>query len=311
MKKQVLGAAIAGILGTTQVGAYGNIPPQCTEAIILHVACTNMTTNTSYVWSGNITTPAKTMPWQGDTTATVHSQYPEVINWEFETESAAVLNAQMVKWTPLGLARFSQHYYIATGGQINVLMQLAAQKLTAPNLVKWYAAFGRVATDYNVETFSSPTVKAQYLALAKPAPLPQSYADHVIRGTLSIKTMNGRAVGVAAPSTNMTLSELFEEYLWTSAETELGAFAMMAVYASGRLGASFTMGYKIGGTFYGFAESIDSSYGYDLVTEYGGLVTDYQGDLSETTGTGYVDMANMVEWNTDGATNVTWDYVFE
>lgn len=307
----ILGAAIAGILASpAAVQAYGNIPPQCSQAIILHVPCTNMTGNVNLVWSGNITTPVKSMPWQGNTVATIHSQYPVVIDWEFETESAATLNAQMGKISALGLARFSHHYYIASGGNISLLMQLAAQKLTAPNLVRWYAAFGRVTTDYNVETFSPPAVKAQYLATLKPAALAQSHAAYSIKGLTSIRTMNGAAAGVAAPSTSMTISEIFEEYLWTSAETELGAYALTAMYVSGKLGKAFTIGYQIGGTFYGFAESIDPSYGYDLVTEYGGLATDYQGDLSETTGTGYVDMANMVEWDTAGADAANWDVVF-
>jgi hypothetical protein len=314
MKTQhrLLGAAIAGILASpVAVQAFGNIPPQCSQAIILHVPCTNMTTNASLVWSGNITTPAKTMPWQGNTVATVHSQFPVVINWEFETETAAALNAQINKLTPLGLARFSHHYYLASGGNIGLLMQLAAQKLTAANLVRWNTAFGQANTDTAVNDFSPATIKAQYLAAAKPAALPQSHAAHIIKGTMSIRTMNGAAAGVAAPSVNMTISEIFEEYLWTSAETELGAYALTAVFVKVNLGKALLIGYQIGSTFYGFAESIDPSYGYDLVTEYGGLATDYQGELSETTGTGYVDMANMVEWNTAGADAVNWDYLFE
>lgn len=318
MKTQyrLLGAAIAGILASGPAAAVVcNIsaaclnPPRC--AVAVNVPCTNMTNAASYVWSGNITTPVKTMPWQGNTVATVNSQYPVIINWEFQTESAAVLNAQMAKLTPLGLARFSHHYYLASGGNIALLMQLAAQKLTAANLVRWNTAFGQAAVNTAVNDFSPPTIKAQYLATAKPAALPQSHAAHIIKGTLSTRTMNGAAAGVAAPSTSMTISEIFEEYLWTSAETELGAYALTAVYAKVHLGAAFTIGYQIGSTFYGFAESIDDSYGYDLVTEYGGLATDYAGELSETTATGYVDMANMVEWDTAGADAVNWDYVFE
>jgi hypothetical protein len=310
----LVGAAIAaGILATsTPALAFGNLPPQCTEALILHVACTNMTADGSYVWSGNITTASKTIPWQGNTTATINAQYPAVIIWEFENESSAVLNAQMAQITPLGLARFSHHFYMASGGNISTLMQLAAQKLSAANLVRWYTAFGRVTTDYNVQTFSPPAVAAAYFAVVpKPAALLASHADYSNKGFLNIKVMSGRATGVAAPSTNMTISEIFEEYLWTSAETELGAYAMTAAYLYANGVASFTVGYKIGGTFYGFAESIDSSYGYDLVTEYGELASDYVGDLSETTGTGYVDMANMVEWDTAGADNVNWDVVFD
>lgn len=301
MKLQAMitaGACVGILAGVSPVASAccgGPPPPACYYAQAQHLPCTLATLDAYY--KGNLKVFATQVgPWLGNTPATINSQFPVVINWQFQTYPAATLNTQLQLMGDLGLSRFSHHYYLASKGQISTLMMLAAQKLTAPNLVRWKAAFGQAAVDEAVTGFAPATVKAQYFAAKALPVIPVSHAWHIAKARTLTTTMSGVAGGIAAPSTNMTLYEIYDEYLWTTAETEIGALASTAWYVSKNLSIAWAIGYRIGTDFYGFAVDIDPSYGYDLVTEYGNDLTDWPGVESEVIGTGEVDWGEMVTY---------------
>lgn len=156
--------------------------------------------------------------------------------------------------------------------------------------------------DLAVNSSAPATVRAQYFALPSPKAIPASHAAHVLSGKIGTATMTGASGGLPAPTNDMTLREIYDEFLFTNAETELGAFAKMAVYASGELGKAFTIGWQVGGHFYGFASTINPDYGYDLVTQYGELLTDFPGTITSesASGSGTVDWPNVIQWDSGG-----------
>ncbi len=95
--------------------------------------------------------------------------------------------------------------------------------------------------------------------------------------------------GIAAPTVQMTPYEIYNEFLWTSAETEMGAFAMTAKFMAVNLSTAFLIGWHVGGHFYHFAESVDPNYGYDLTTMYGDYNLDFGAITGETSGRGYLN----------------------
>jgi len=272
--------------------AHAQRPAQpCAVAAYYGTPClTNLTANINSVGSTLVSPkPSATMPSQGDSVASVNAQFAPVILWEFETESAATLNAQMAQFTNLNLSRFSHQYWVSSQGNLGLLMELAAEKLTAANLARWAAAFGPEMTQWAVTNYSPVSVQSEYTAIAKPAIIAESHAAHVQIGALAL-TMNGLTSG-ALPNINMTLYEIYTEYLWEGAETSLEAFAKTAIFAKTNLGSAFIMGYTIGSQFYAFASYIDPDYGYDLVMEYSTTMAEDFGPIDgATSGTGFVDV---------------------
>lgn len=265
--------ALFGLLVANLVQAYGFVPPQCVQARIHHVPCVaGMTYNNNLTNSAQVPVsgPSKYLPWQGNSTASVHSQYPAVINYEFVHESGHVLDVQIAKMSDLELARFSHQYYIATHGNIIPLMRAMAWKLNITSLIRMRKVFGD-ALDIGINGQASHTIQAQYYAWIGNTGGPvirQSHAQYVQERRFAM-TMNGAASGVAAPTPEMTLYEIYTEFLFTEAETTMGALAQTAWYAKSQLGTAFVTGYSIGSAFYAFASWVNPDYGYDLTTLYG------------------------------------------
>lgn len=287
---------LVGCVSMRPASAIGNITApsiwkHCTAA---HVPCVLYVTDDAH-WRATtlISVPAKTMPWQGNTIATIAAQFPVVINWEWQTETPAQLNAQMAVFKDLELARFSHQYWVESHGDLSTLMYYAGLKLTAANLVRLRAAFG---TAVDVGALNAPAaIQTQYRALAKRVPIKQSHAAYVAAGKLS-RTLNAMATGVAAPTVEMTPYEIYNEFLWTSAETELGALAAMAKFMTVQVQVAAIIGWKVGGTFYHFAETIDPNYGYDVVTLYGDIgAADFGPIDSGVTGHGEVGEITVIE----------------
>ena len=206
-------------------------------------------------------------------------QFPKVILWLFQTQTGKVLDAQLALMSDLALSRFSHHYYVETRGAIAPVMVLAAQKMSPLSLVRLRAAFGAANIDSAVTSYAPAAVRAGYAASTKRAVIKQSHAAHMVSGAMSF-TMSGVPQGVASPNTSMTLGEIYEEYLWTSATTELEAFALMARYAALELNIAWAAGYKVGSEFYQFATTIDPDYGWDITTGYGVFMSADFGDIS-------------------------------
>ncbi len=166
------------------VASHGDGYAVCKYAIAANITCVIGVTDDVH-WRSTSTLPAGTpltMPWQGNTVATVASQFPVVINWEFLTEGNGVLNTQMAAFSDLELARFSHEYWVESQGQLTTLMMYAAQKLTPANLVRWRAAFGAAAVDIAVSTYAPAAVRTAYTAAIKRVPIKQSHAAYVAVG---------------------------------------------------------------------------------------------------------------------------------
>lgn len=240
--------------------------------------------------------PPATMPWQGNTAATVGAQFPVIINWVFQTQTAAVLNTRMARFTDLALARFSHEYWVETHGNLSTVMYYAAAKLSAANLVRWRAAFGAAATDSEVGLYAPAAVRAAYTAAIKRAPIKQSHAAYVAAGKLS-RTINAMPTGIPAPTIYMSPYEIYNEYLWTTAATETEALILTAKFMAGNLAWAATVGWKVGSDFYAFAEKIDPNYGYDLTTMYGDINLDFGVIEANVTASGeLLQIIVLTEW---------------
>lgn len=269
----------------------------CSLAIQHNIACIVGVTDNPHFHNSTILTGTApvSMPWQGNTIATIEAQFPVVINWEFQTESAATLNAQMTLMDDLALARFSHAYWVESNGNLSTIMMYAAAKLSAANLVRWKSAFGAAATDAAVVTYAPLSVQSQYRATPASRLIPQSHAAYSAAGKLS-RTVNAMPTGLAAPNVYMAPYEIFNEFLFTSAQTELGALALTAKFMSAEVGWAATVGWEAGGKFYAFMSWIDPSYGYDLFTTYGDLqAADFGPITGIITGTGYVDLPGFYD----------------
>lgn len=265
--------ATLALLASASSHAFGNLPPECLMALIHHVECIpGMTYNGNFSHGTVVPLPVPdlTMPDQGSSIETVHAQYPVVMNWKFETLSVAALNAQMALIQDVELARMSTEYGLATNGNISVLVDVAASKLTAGNLARLRTAFGP-AVDTAVQAYAPPDVAAQYfawLASTGGPMLPQSHAQHMAQGLMA-QTTNGATGGTAAPNDSMTMQEIYNEYLFTESETQMGAFSKMVWFVAKRLSWPVTRGYAAGTAFYAFATTLNPDYGPLLVEEYG------------------------------------------
>jgi len=299
MKTLLILLILVACCGTAHAQRAG-YDPACTKAYAARIPCILGVTD-NYHWHSQALIPAPlpaTMPWQGNTFATVETQFTAVILWEWGSQSAAILNGQVEIINDLDLARFAHFYWVESHGgqQFSWLMYYAATKLSPVHLVRWATAFGFPSTNLFVDAYAPPTIKAQYYAL-KPAThalIKQSHAMYEAEGKL-YTTINGMAGAAAAPNVDMSLREIYSEYLFNGAETEAEAFAKMVKFAAGRLGVAWTAGYKAGSMFYAFAERIDPSYGYDLTTTYGDLNLDFGALESPVTGRGYLNDGDIVE----------------
>ncbi len=277
--------------------SHGDGYANCKYAIAANIPCVvGVTDDTHWRVGGKLTLPAKTMPWQGNTVATIAAQFPVVINWEFQTKTAATLNAQIAQFSDIALARFSHDYWVESNGNTATLFYYAALKLTAPNLVRLYRAFGPAVTS-NVTLYAPAAVRTQYNALAKPAYIKQSHAAWTQAGR-TFRTVNGMASGVGAPTIDMTPREIFSEYLWTEAETEMGAFGRTTIFMKTNLGKAFLIGWQIGTSYYDIGMSIDPDFAQRLVTEYGDFNQDFGPIQGEVTGHGEVGEPIVIETDT-------------
>jgi len=270
--------------------SHGDGYANCKYAIAANVRCVVGVTDDTH-WKGTfpVNVPISTlMPWQGNTVATVSALFPTVVEWAWRINTAANLNARMTAMPDLELARFSHLYWLDSKGNMTPLLMLASQKLTAANLVKLRAAFGAAATDPEVVTYAPAAVKSAYTAAAKRVSIKQSHAAYVAAGKLS-RTINAMATGVAAPNILMTPYEIYMEYIWAGAETEMEALFLTAKFMAGPTIKVATWSYSVGTAFYAFAEKVDPSYGYDLVTTYGDLGASDYGPIDNVTGIGYID----------------------
>jgi hypothetical protein len=258
-----------------------------------------MTTPTLTSTSTTTAPAAPSLPYQGNTVATIAQQFPVVIEWQFTNYSAAQLNAQFAQFDPVSASRFSMAYYLDTNGNMAPLMTLAAQKLTAPNLVKWASVFGVAETTEYVDAYSPTAVRSAYAAaIASVVLVHQSHAHHMSVGAKAM-TLSGLSGGVAAPTIYMTPYEIYTEYLFTEATTEAGAWALTAKFCTEELGFAWWVGHDVvGAGFVWVSNQINPSALADMWETWMDLGTDFFGPSATPTGTVTIEWDQLVtDWD--------------
>jgi hypothetical protein len=322
MKTSILAIAIAGVLcGASGFAAPapvshggGGVTPDiqfCACCVMnAEMAAGNAPTGTLAQQCGLVTTPVKTgsspapkpavpsMPSQGTTVATIAQQFPVVIVWQFTNYSAAQLNTQFALFDQASVSRFSVAYYLDTNGNMAPLMTLAAQKLTAANLVKWASAFGVTETTDYVNAYSPAAVKSAYAAAIGSVVIVHQSVAHHLSVNAKAMTTSGLSGGVGAPTIYMTPYEIYSEYLFTEATTEAGAWALAAKYCVGELGFAWWVGHDvIGAGFVWVANGINPSALADMWETWADQTTDFFGS-STPTGTVTIQWDELItEWD--------------
>jgi hypothetical protein len=205
-------------------------------------------------------------PAQGTTPAQIAADFPAYIIWQFQNAGAGGMEQTITGMTDKELYLLAS-FFIQNGGYQPTLMQIAAQSLSARNLVRWQAAF-------------TQAVVSPYVGAYAPAPISTTYFAH--------PGLHAAVRGVPpSPPTppdpfatyNTPIEQMYLEYR-TAPFSNCGSLcAMGKVLAaiSGQLALSWKVGTAIGTTFYNAMTSIDPSYGYDLVVGGGNVMWEQNG----------------------------------
>lgn len=168
-------AALPGAAGAATVGGSPDIYlPMCAlpNGVLLLCALYNRLVDGGEV---AIATAPKTYitmtnALTGTTPATITGNFPAFITKIF-TDSPYI-NIQVGNMDPAMLALLSHSYYVHTKGQMAPLLTVAAQRLTAINLMAFAGVFSPTVFTPYVEAYTPASTKAQYLAyIAAKAPL--------------------------------------------------------------------------------------------------------------------------------------------
>jgi hypothetical protein len=206
--------------------------------------------------------PLPGSPSFGTTKAAVHTQFAAVILYNFQNNTS--LNGQISQMAQIELARLSRQYYIESNGNMAPLLAVAAQKLTAANLILIAAAFGQANVDAAVAAYAPAATKATYGASSRMAIMDRSQARFVAMGISGV---------TASPNLDMTLYEIFLDYLTAGTDTTVAAaLAQTSSYAGGWLGAAATFGYSVGTGIYWIDDQIDPDINIYLGNEIGKAV---------------------------------------
>jgi len=200
------------------------------------------------------------MPSRGTTVATIHSQFPVVVLYNFTY--SPTINTTIANAANIYLARLSREYYIHSGGNLAPLLEVAAKRLTATNLLKLQAAFGKANVDAAVNAYAPAAVKASYTAGGARTVLARSQALYIQRGIAGL---------TPAPNLDMTIYDIFLDS-WTAGLSVEASLASTAAYAGSYLSASFAIGYQIGGAIYYIDDKIDPNINAWIGDEEGALI---------------------------------------
>ena len=138
---------------------------------------------------------------------------------------------------PIVLARLSRQYYIESNGNMGPLLAVAAQRLSAANLIAIAAAFGQANVDSAVASYAPASTIAAYAGATRMAVIDRSQARMVVAGISGV---------TASPNLDMTIYEVFLDYLTAGTDTSVAAaLAQTSSYAAGWLGAAATFGYSV------------------------------------------------------------------
>lgn len=194
--------------------------------------------------------------------AAMRKQFPTCMNYNFALPK---INTTFAGLTDLELARLTHQYYIEAGGTIAPLAKIAAQHLTAANLVRFASAAGQAATAQAVSSYAPVTVSAAFHSSGVKAAIPRSLAQYQSVGVSGLVP--------AAPSLNMTAMEVYLEYR-TSVEafSVTEALFLTARFCSVQLGSAATGGYYVGKSLLWVGDQINPNFSASLANELGGLI---------------------------------------
>ena len=134
--------------------------------------------------------------------------------------------------------------YVATGGNVQTLANIAAQRLNAQNLVRFNTAFGMMEIDSAVGNFAPYSVQSVYFTTPVPPPFLHSHAQ-----------MQAMGIVTAAPTLDYTIYEVYLDYL-TSGLTVESALAMTAMYVGQVITTTAGVAYAVGTGVYNISEYI-------------------------------------------------------
>jgi hypothetical protein len=203
---------------------------------------------------GHDPAPPPAMPTIGDTTAQIDANYPGIVIQAFETFGTA-MDARIDNMEDTEVLLLALTFVAANGNQA-LLHQLAAQNLSAKELVRWQAAFGQAVVSPYVGAYSKAIVAQAYFSQANvgrainalPTPLPPDY----------------------------TMGELWTEFrIWQGQSVAGTAVSVLATIATKTgVGKAWTTGFLAGSLFYKLMVWLDPSFGYHLIVAFGGTYTD-------------------------------------
>lgn len=211
-------------------------------------------------------------PPQGNTKALVHTQFPKVMLWNFQTTTNP--NAAAMRLSPVEAARFSKLYY-EEGGDVTALMKVFAQRLNATALYRMKTAFDPVLLDQAVAAYATAATQAAYFAKGTAIPLHLS----------------------ASPLLDYTLYEIYLEFrTGEMALSPASALAYTARTAAPWLSGAWAVGYATGTGIYYLTDYLAPSATQWLGEEIGGTWDSVFGNASATnvTGSGSVDENGIV-----------------
>jgi hypothetical protein len=233
-------------------------------------------------------------PPQGITPAQIAADFPAYIIWQFETGGTG-MDATVKSMTDMELLLLAQ-FFIANNGNQTLMAQLAASDLSATNLVRWQASFTQAMLSPAVALYTTPGTSSAYFAHpglkaavnTPPSPpyVPDPFASY-----------------------DKPIDMIYLEFRTNPATgcSVMCALTKTAKLLSGELYLAWAVGTAIGTTFYNAMYAIDPSYGWDLMTQGGGvlegngLVPPYQSDPgSSPSGHGFVQDSDGTWYDPDG-----------
>jgi hypothetical protein len=196
------------------------------------------------------------MPNQGSTVAAIDANFPGIVIWSFQTYSSQ-MNTIVKSMLDRDLLLIATDF-IANNGNQSELSALAATTLDATNLVRWQAAFTQAQVNPAVGAYSPSAISTAY------------FGHPALRVSIKGGGMPP-ALPLPAPTTSMTIQAIYYEFRLAPFATSLSAMGSTLKFLAGKAGlwGAATTGWQVGSWFYQTMESIDPSYGYDLVITYG------------------------------------------
>lgn len=192
--------------------------------------------------------PKGSLP-QGKTAAQVKANFGPIINANF---AAANINTVFSRMTDPELAALSK-VYLHQVGTLAPLAKVAAQHLTAPNLVRFAGAAGSQVVGLAVSSYAPTAIESVYYRLNPHMAIAMSVAA------------KGVSVAPASPSLGMTLEEIYLEYRTSAYAMEaLEALYATSLYASAALSTSAAGGYAIGNGILWVGDQLDPNFSTDL-----------------------------------------------